>query len=128
MDIYQYIAYSDPYLAKDVCNRFGFETNQARTEDDMADALKQLVSEHGREALAAIVDVHPDKEVILELTGSKNSLSKDCGCKDKKPVKTAESYVHAAQNGFTLQQGNTFLIAAALILAVAIISSSNKSK
>lgn len=128
VDIYQYIAYDDPYVAKSICNKFGVDTSRAQTEEDMAEALRQLVAQQGMEALSAIVDVHPDKDIILEMSGPKTT-SKDCGCKDKKSsTSIADSYVQQAQSsGFSLQQGNTFIIAAALILAVAVIASS-KSK
>jgi hypothetical protein len=127
VDIYQYIAFTDPYIAKSICSKFGMDTAQAQDEADMAECLRIVVAENGAEALSAIVDVHPDKDLILEMKAPKTA-SKDCGC--KKSTKTTEAYIESAQssqNGF-LHQGNTFLFAGIIIVAVALIVSSNKSK
>lgn len=122
--IYQYIASTDPYTAKAICNKFGFDASQAQTEMEVAACLQDVVAAHGEEALIAIVDIHPDKDLILELLGKKAEPGED----QKKDV--THQYVQSAAEAVHPSpiNGNTFIIGAVVILGLAIVfSKSSKS-
>lgn len=121
--LYQYIASTDPFTAKAICNKFGFDVSQAQTEMDVAGCLQEVVASHGNDALAAIVDIHPDKELILEMAGPKPADAASCAC-DK--AKVADQYVQnaaSAVNPLHNINGNTIIIGAVVILGLAVIYS-----
>lgn len=129
--LYQYVATSDPYAVRAICNKYGYSLANISPDDDaaLAACLQQVVMENGQSALLDIVAIHPDKDLILEANNvttaaaSGTAAKTPCGCQDKEKSAMAQ-YLPAdpsASNSMT-SQGNLFLLAAALILAVAIIS------
>ena len=64
MNFYEYIAKSNPYGAKAVINQFGYQVVDPRR---MGDNLRMLVAQEGEPALKAIADIHPDKDLFVEL-------------------------------------------------------------
>lgn len=129
MDVYHYLAHHNPYAAKAICNKFGYRTTNINSKSDLGDALKQVVSAEGEAALREVVTNHPDRELIVEMYIPQSSevyksadgtmdIAKPCGC-----PKTDNKDHYLAASGFkSSSESNTFLMAAALILAVAIIS------
>lgn len=125
VDIYQYIAENDQNGCKMIANQYGYSLADVQTADDMADVLEDLVAREGETAFYQVLDMHPDKQVILEVYGKREmsnaaqpqQAAAPCGCKDK-----AAKHGSMLNQGFTMQQGNLFLIAAALLLSVAIIT------
>lgn len=75
MTIYEYIARNNPIGAKRVIESFGYVVTQPKK---MGDNLRMLVAQEGEPALKAVVDLHPDKDLILEVFGN------ECGCKSGK--------------------------------------------
>lgn len=129
INIYEYIAANDTYAAKVVCNKYGYSLQGAETPAQIGYCLEQLVAAEGEAAFRDIVALHPDKGLLVDLYGTpvQQSASEGCGCKKKSESKTIEAMVHSAQQntGHTLHQGNTFLFAGVLILAVALIACKN---
>lgn len=82
MNVYEYVASSNPSLAQEIINHFGYEVKNTR---NMGDNLKKLVSNEGEPALRLILNNHPDKDIILELFKNKEEVPKlDCTkCEDK---------------------------------------------
>lgn len=120
MNVYQYIAQNNPDVARSVCTQFGLEFTNVSTVDDLAQCLETTVAQEGEPALRLIMEEHPDKDLILELFSGQSGQSK-CKCSGEKKSASVDKYVAAAQGGNQTHQGNLFLIAATLILAVAII-------
>ena len=129
MNFYEYIAKANPVGAKSVIQQFGYRVVDGRR---MGDNLRMLVAQEGEPALRAIAELHPDKELLLDVFAPKDG---DCGCKNK-----SESFMGAdgllssavlnnnqqqAQSDSTklAMQTNTMLIAATIIIAAAIIVS-----
>ena len=71
MTIYEYIARNNPIGAKRVIESFGYVVTQPQK---MGDNLRMLVAQEGEPALKAVVDLHPDKDLILEVFGNSQSL------------------------------------------------------
>jgi len=130
-DIYEYVSANNPLEVKAIINKYGFSFTGVETATDLGEMLKQVVGEVGISALKDVVAIHPDRDLILEDNGlsqlQPSTAKGGCGCGGcgKKSGKSiAEEYVNSVQHssGLSLQQGNLFLISAALILAVAIVS------
>lgn len=117
MNLYQRVASGNPSAAKSVINRFGYEIKTR----DLAFALKQLVSAEGEPALRAIVEIHPDKEVILECF-QPSAPDKVIATNDLN-----NSFLNAAGNMMMseaqkqAQLTNTFLVASCILILGALI-------
>jgi hypothetical protein len=77
MNLYEYIAKTNPSGSKKVIQEFGYRVVDGRR---MGDNLRMLVAEQGEPALRAIAQLHPDKDLILEVFAPKGG---DCGCNKK---------------------------------------------
>jgi hypothetical protein len=121
MNLYQRVASANPKAAKGVINQFGYEI---RT-NNLPQALKMLVSNEGEPALRAIVDIHPDKELILECCANDtSSITKEDSSVAKNNQQ--EMYFNAVGQQMTeaqksTQLTNTFLIASTFIILTALI-------
>lgn len=127
MTIYDYIANSNPSASSRIINSFGYSVSDP---NDMSSNLRYLVTQEGEPALKAILDAHPDKDVILEAFSAPEVEPKmSCNCKGRNCSCGRGDFANASgsENGITqasmsAHQTNVFLFAAALILAVAIIT------
>lgn len=127
MTIYEYIAANNPVQAERTIRRFGYESVRG---SNLGDNLREVVAQEGEDAFRAVLDLHPDREVIVEVFAPKEE-KESCGCTKGKCTCRKNDYMNAdgannsAQETTAAQvsaaQANTFLMAAALILAVAII-------
>jgi hypothetical protein len=64
MNIYEYIARSNPQGARMVIQQFGYRITDNKR---MGDNLRMLVAQEGEPALREIAQLHPDKDLILEI-------------------------------------------------------------
>lgn len=126
--IYQYIAESDPYSAKAICNKYGLSLANATSSLDIAGCLEDIVGEHGQSAFLEILALHPDKDVIVEAFGQpavSGTHKTPCGCSgatESKKKPAIESYVPAPNTANpSMQQANIFLMTAGIIIVAAII-------
>ena len=127
MTIYDYVATANPSESTRIINKFGYSVSDNR---DMGSNLRYLVSQEGEPALKAVLNAHPDKDIILEAFSVPNMEPQDsCTCKGKKCSCKRDDYANASgadgnitQASMSAHQTNVFLFAAALILAVAIIT------
>lgn len=71
MTIYEYIARNNPIGAKRVIESFGYVVTQPKK---MGDNLRMLVAQEGEPALKSVVDLHPDKDLILEVFGNSQGI------------------------------------------------------
>ena len=76
MNVYEYVAESNPQGAERIMNSFNYDAIDA---PDMG--LSQLVDKVGEPALQKVMENHPDKDIILEMFSKKdNSNGESCGC------------------------------------------------
>jgi hypothetical protein len=133
MNVYLYIAQNNPDASYEVCKKYGYFNIQSIEE--LASALQSIVAENGQDSLEEILEIHPDKEVILEVFKKKvdekpieeilQSIfdknkplekEKDCSC-----MKSADAS-DSNQGTNVVGQTNTYILVGALIVSIAIIS------
>lgn len=126
--IYYTVACANPTATEAILNKYGYRVDGEPSVDELAHYLEQVVTDNGRPALMDILDAHPDKDVILQafngnaapakIQAAATEQAKKCGCGGcQGKTQAGSGYAHL------LSQGNLFLFAGVLILAVAIITS-----
>jgi len=64
----EYIALAKPNEACSLCEEYGYPVN-ANDPEDISEGLSLIVADNGEKGLKDVMDIHPDKSVILELSG-----------------------------------------------------------
>jgi len=142
MNVYLYIAENNPDEAYEICKKYGYFN--INSMEELADALKSIVAENGQDSLEEILNIHPEKEVILEIFDKKKVIDtkpieeviqlmfdknkpfekeKDCGCMksaDATPSTPPPSTPNTQSN--IVNQTNTYILVGALIVSIAILS------
>lgn len=125
VNIYAYIAASNPYFAKSLAHKYGYEFDK---DQSLATVLQQLVSYEGEPALMEMIDNHPDKELFMEY------FEKKYANKEEKPdaVKEIAQYMNftgqieaakqTAENRRLTQETSLMVLAGAVLIAFAIMS------
>lgn len=128
MDIFTYVAASNPYQAKSILHKYGYSAKDVRTESDLGKCLKSLVAYEGEDAFNDVLESHPDKNVILEkFTETTKSEEKNfgggcgCGCNKCKTDANFSNFMGLENMSKSTKEVSTFILAAALLLAAAII-------
>lgn len=99
MDVYKYIAESNPEVAKNVIESFGYE--YANTPDM---GLSQLVAREGETALKKIMQNHPDKDIIIEMFSEKQTTTPcGCGC----GIRKQERFLNVSGNDVPKEKDNS---------------------
>jgi len=142
MNVYLYIAENNPDAAYEICKKYGyFNINSI---EELADSLKSIVAEQGQDSLEEILNIHPEKEVILEIFDKKKVIDekpleqiiqsifdknkpvekeKDCGCmKSADATPSPVSPNVQGQPSAVVNQTNTYILVGALIVSIAILS------
>jgi hypothetical protein len=140
------IAKRNPQGAVSVISSFGYEILDRK---DLGKSLNELVANEGEPALIKVMEIHPDKDIILELFGNKNNSTKGnfsearCGCGGScnKNTSKSEQYMNASgnesysatslakdnsQSNTLAHQTNAILIVATLFIATALIIKTQK--
>jgi len=129
MNVYQYIAYSNPDAANELCNKHGYY--QIQSYEELADCLKSIVARKGESALKEIMELHPDKEVVLELFEKKveakpEPLTPPIQIMEQKRERDCSCMLNADgaqnQNQGMASQTNLMILVAAMIVSISIIS------
>lgn len=138
MNVYQYIAENNPDAAYEICKKYGYFDVQSIEE--LGNNLQAIVAEQGEDAFQEVLDIHPEKDVILELFNKKKveekpdleflvkkivqqdremERNRDCSC-----MKNADgaSNVVATAPSPIVNQTNTYILVGALIVSIAILS------
>lgn len=123
--MYEYVAMSNPRGAKSLIESFGYRVTNPRT---MGSNLRMLVAQEGEEALKAIAEMHPDKDLILEACGTKKEtfmgldgiLSNEQAKNDRQMQKDSSDSTKLAY------QTNAMMVVVAVIIASAIIVNQRK--
>ena len=136
MDIYQYIAENpkSKNAAISLCNQYG---GDPVNDTDLADCLSRLVEINGEEGLKAVMDIHPDRAVLVHyysVTPSQdtqrianmkiyaNSSGDNASTTTtSKTDNTNDTGITNAGNNVALQT-NIAIFAATVLIAIAIIS------
>jgi hypothetical protein len=122
MNVYYYIADSNSDAANKVCNKYGY--HQIQSIDELAYCLQEIVANEGEGALKEIMELHPDKDVVLELFEKKSEIvpttdmeqpKKDCSC-----MLNADGTSQGNQG--IASQTNLMILVAAMIVSISIIS------
>ena len=122
MDVYKYVAESNPIVAQSIIESFGYE--HANTPDM---GLSQVVAKVGEPALKNVMENHPDKEIILEMFSQTKTSTCGCGCGNKKQ----EGFLNAEGNfskekdnsssNMIAQQTNAMILVSALFIFTALM-------
>ena len=136
MNVYEYVAESNPQVAERILNSFNYDAIDA---PDMG--LSQLVDLVGKPALKKVMENHPDKDIILEIfsKGNDKKEEKICGCDNCKNISRNNEhlqYLNATGVGafadeklsasttnthLLANQTNVILVVSALFIATALI-------
>jgi len=132
MSVYKYIAELNSNQANDLCNQQGLP--DASDSDELASNLVAIVAQNGESALKNIMELHPDKDLILEMFRCSSCESKqqaqtpqiDAGITEVQPLavrqlQSEDSYLNASGSGIA-KNTNTIILVSALVIALAIIS------
>lgn len=128
MTMYDYVAQSNPRGAKSIIESFGYKVANPRT---MGSNLRMLVAQEGEPALRAIAEMHPDKDLIVEVFSKEETGKKDSyfGLDGLGLISESNKNSQAQQNQSDstklAMQTNVFLIVATIIIASAIIVNKN---
>jgi len=123
MDIYTYVASSNPYQAKSILHKYGYSAVGVSTTEDLGVCLKKLVAREGEVALNDVLESHPDKGIIIEKFSVKDehkNCSGNCKCGEK-GYHNFGGNTDTAKTSQSSNQTSVFILAAALMLAAAII-------
>ena len=130
MDIYTYIAESNPYQAKSILHKYGYSATNIKDYSDLGVCLKKLVAAEGEDAFNDILDSHPDKGVILEKYSApkkdnyNNHDGSECNCPNCRRhngYMNADGAANTTPPSQVAKETSVFILAAALLLAAAII-------
>lgn len=64
MNVYLYIAESNPDAAYQICQKYGYF--DLRSINDLSDCLRLIVAQNGEVAFNEIMQLHPDRQVIID--------------------------------------------------------------
>jgi hypothetical protein len=128
-------------MAKAICHKYGYKISGVQSKDDLGVCLEQLVAKEGEIALVDIVNNHPDKDLIIEITEKQKPsvIENSIGFYGNEAYQMREQKRQYADfmnfmgeenktkeiqssNNNMMAQTNTFLLASAFLLGVAIIS------
>lgn len=125
ISLYEYLANNCPAAAKEVIEGFGYKVNRVRTVQDMVVCIKQLVRQEGEEALVALAEIHPDRELILSTATKNFSADGNDGFKEitreLSPVIQPASAIHQKTDHTPIIIAG--ILVSALFLATAVITS-----
>jgi hypothetical protein len=128
MSVYKYIAEINPFEANDLCVQNGMQ--DALTLDELSNNLALIVANEGEIGFKNVMDLHPDKQVILELFQPKNSKKDDIFEVVRPPQMVQQQpqaqpiYLNATgtQPSQIVSSTSTMILVAALIVSIAIVS------
>jgi len=138
--MYEYVAYNNPKGALALLNSYGL---RIRDQRNLGASLRKLVAQEGEPALRKIAELHPDKELLMDVYSNADGGC-GCGCSGNKSMgkelmndflgadavlssanvnSSANAQIHSASESSKLgMQTNAFLIVATMMIALAIIT------
>jgi hypothetical protein len=73
-----YIVLQRPLEASKIVEKYGYEA--PRKAEELVKVVKLLVKKKGEPIVSDLINIHPEKKIILELSGHKSDESNFCGC------------------------------------------------
>lgn len=73
-----YIVLQKPFEAAKIVEKYGYEAPAKVNE--LSKAVKLLVRKKGEPVIKDLINIHPEKKLILEMSGHKTEESDFCGC------------------------------------------------
>lgn len=73
-----YIVLQKPSEAATIVKKYGYEPPKKVVE--LVKAVKLLVKKKGEPIIKDLINIHPEKQLILEVSGHKSDESNYCGC------------------------------------------------
>ncbi len=73
-----YIVLQKPSEAAKIVEKYGYEA--PKQVDDLVKSVKLLVKKKGEPVIKDLIAIHPEKKLILEVSGHKSDESNYCGC------------------------------------------------
>lgn len=127
VNIYAYMAASNPYFAKALAHKYGYEFDKDQKLDSV---LQQLVSYEGEPALMEIIENHPDKELFMEYYEKKFAKKEEKQTQAVSPELATymnftgqiEAAKQTAENRKLTQETSLMVLAGAVLIAFAIMS------
>jgi len=89
MNVYLYIAESNPDAAYQICQKYGYF--DLRTINDLSDCLRLIVAQNGEGAFNEIMQLHPDRQVIIDEVVDKTKEKPEPPIEEIKPTKSVKS-------------------------------------
>jgi len=126
VNIYSYVAASNPYFAKSLAHKYGYEFDK---QQSLSSVLQQLVSYEGEPVLMEMIENHPDKELFMEYYDKKKNTNKE-----EKPSEVnqmaqymnftgqIEAAKQTAENRRLTQDTSLMVLAGAVLIAFAIMT------
>jgi hypothetical protein len=121
MHVYHYIAENNPDAAFEVCKKYGyFKINSI---DELANCLQNIVAQDGEGSLKEVMELHPDKDVLIELFDKKKddttpvvatSVANADGCSCKSADGSTPSPL--------INQTHMYILFGAVFVSIAIIA------
>lgn len=120
MTIYDYIARNNPVGAKRTIESFGYKVVNPK---NMGDNLRMLVAQEGEPALKSVVDLHPDKDLILEVYGEENKTQENFIGADGilQSAVLNNNQQQNDSNAKLAQQTNTLIVALSILVVAGLI-------
>ena len=142
MNIYYYIAFNNPDACLRFCHNYGYGNREINSIEELSSCLEEVVAAEGESAFTELLKLHPDRGVIMEtFSGRRLALGYDgsldtvplsyvaphkkncdCQCCNNKSLNADGSANSTPKSLGSSSQTNAFIIAAALLLSVAIIT------
>lgn len=130
MDIYTYVAQCSPSQSFAILQKYGYSIKDVHTSQDLGICLKKLVSFEGENALKDILECHPDRDVLMEVSKTKkkdeyknmDGSSEGCCCRCKSCGQYRNASGEEDKASKNVQITGLLIMASALILASAIIA------
>lgn len=73
-----YIVLQKPSEAAKIVEKYGYEAPPKA--DELVKAVKLLVKRKGEPVIRDLINIHPEKKLILEVSGHKSNEDSYCGC------------------------------------------------
>lgn len=117
---YEYIAQAEPNGSLDVLNKYGITIQGSSiTTTDIGNAINEMVADNGEPALIDIMNLHPDKGIIIELFGN-NAAS--CSPTAQSPAgDLGVGVIEIKKPGFFDNTTNVLLFGIGVVVAIAVI-------
>jgi hypothetical protein len=74
----EYIVLQQPLEASKIVEKYGYEA--PRKVEELVKVVKLLIKKKGEPMIKELINIHPEKKLILEMSGHTSDESNFCGC------------------------------------------------